>query len=93
MFAEMAPHRQPAAWQLSPPAKAALGLQPGTESGEWALAWARERGRISSAEYRELAGVSAATATNRLKELAQQGRLVPSSNAGRGRGFHYLPAP
>ncbi len=87
------PHDTPAAWQLSPPAKAALGLQPGTESGEWALAWARERGRISSAEYRELAGVSAATATNRLKELAQQGRLVPSSNAGRGRGFHYLPAP
>ena len=51
-----------------------------------------ERGRISSAEYRELAGVSPATATNRLKELAQQGLLLPSSNAGRGRGFHYLPA-
>ncbi|WP_419924665.1 ATP-binding protein [Candidatus Poriferisocius sp.] len=85
------PHDTPAAWQLSPQAKAALGLQPGTESGEWALAWARERGRISSGEYRELAGVSAATATNRLKEMARQGWLVPSSDVGRGRGFHYLP--
>ena len=86
------PHDTPAAWQLSPQTKAALGLRPGPESGEWALAWARERGRISSAEYRELAGVSPPTATTRLKELAQQGLLVPSSNAGRGRGFHYLPA-
>ena len=86
------PHDTPAAWQLSPQVKAALGLQPGAESGEWALAWARERGRISSGEYREMAGVSAATATNRLKELARQGQLVPSSDVGRGRGFHYLPA-
>ena len=86
------PHDTPGAWQLSPETKAALGLQPGAESGEWVLAWARERGRISSGEYRELAGVSTATATNRLKEMAQQGWLVPSSDAGRGRGFHYLPA-
>lgn len=86
------PYDTPAAWQLSPQAKAALGLQPSTESGQWVLAWARERGRISSGEYREVTGVSPSTATNRLKELAQQGQLVPSSNAGRGRGFHYLPA-
>ncbi len=86
------PHDTPAAWQLSPQAKASLGLRPGPGSGEWALAWVRERGRISSVEYRELAGVSAATATTRLKELAQQGLLVPSSDKGRGRGFHYLPA-
>ena len=86
------PHDTPAAWQLSPQAKAALGLQPGIESGQWVLDWARERGRISSGEYRELTGVSPSTATNRLKEMAQQGQLVPSSDAGRGRGFHYLPA-
>ena len=86
------PHDTPAAWQLSPQTKAALSLRPGPESGEWALDWARERGRISSAEYRELAGVSPPTATTRLQDLAQQGLLVPSSNAGRGRGFHYLPA-
>ena len=67
-------------------------MRSGPESGEWVLDWARERGRISSAEYRELAGVSAATAANRPKEPAQHGLLVPSSNAGRGRGFHYLPA-
>lgn len=86
------PHDTPAAWQLSPQAKAALGLQPSTESGQWVLDWARERGRISSGEYREVTGVSPSTATNRLKEMAQQGQLVPSSDAGRGRGFHYLPA-
>ena len=86
------PHDTPAAWQLSPQAKAALGLQPSTESDQWVLDWARERGRISSGEYREVTGVSPSTATNRLKEMAQQGQLVPSSNAGRGRGFHYLPA-
>lgn len=86
------PHDTPAAWQLSPQAKATLGLQSSTESGQWVLDWARERGRISSGEYRELTGVSPSTATNRLKEMAQQGQLVPSSDAGRGRGFHYLPA-
>ena len=31
-------------------------MRSGPESGEWVLDWARERGRISSAEYRELAG-------------------------------------
>ncbi len=86
------PRDTPAVWQLSPQTKAALGLRPGPESGEWVLAWARERGRISSAEYRELAGVSTPTAVTRLKELALQGQLVPSSDTGRGRGFHYLPA-
>lgn len=85
------PHDTPAAWRLSTEARAALGLQRGAESGEWALAWARERGRISAGEYREVTGVSAATATNRLKELAEHGHLVPCSDAGRGRGFHYLP--
>ena len=86
------PHDTPAAWQLSPQTKAALGLRPSSGSGDWVLDWARERGRISSAEYRELAGVSTPTAITRLKELAQQGLLVPSTTAGRGRGFHYLPA-
>ena len=85
------PHDTPGAWQLSPQTKTALGLQPAAVSSEWPLAWARERGRISSGEYRAMAGVSAATATNRLKELEEDGHLEPSSDTGRGRGFHYLP--
>ena len=55
------------------------------------MAWARERGRISSSEYRQMTGVSQATATKRLKELAEQGRIAPASESGRGRGFHYRP--
>ena len=87
------PPDTPPAWRLSPQTRAALRLRNGAASGVWALAWARERQRISSGEYREIAGVSVATATNRLKELARQGHLIPNSQAGRGRGFHYLPAP
>ncbi|MCY4163161.1 MAG: putative DNA binding domain-containing protein [bacterium] len=83
------PRGTPSAWQLSPQAKDALGLQTSHESNEWVLAWTRERGRISSGEYCEITGVSQATATNRLKELAAEGYLVPSSSVGRGRGFHY----
>ncbi len=85
------PRDTPAAWQLSPQAKNALGLNISHESSNWELDWVRERGRISSGEYREITGVSAATATNRLKEMTQQGKLIPSSEIGRGRGFHYLP--
>lgn len=80
------------AWRLSPQTRSALGLARVSESTESTLAWARERGRISSSEYCEMTGVSGATAVKRLKELAEQGRLVPSSQSGRGRGFHYRPA-
>ena len=79
------------AWQLSNQTKTALGLGRSRDSIECALAWARERSRISSSEYCELTGVAQATATNRLKELAEEGHLVPSSSSGRGRGFHYRP--
>lgn len=85
------PANTPPAWKLSWQARTELGLGPIRESTESALAWARERGRISSSEYRQLTGVSQATATVRLKELAEQGRIAPSSEAGRGRGFHYRP--
>ncbi|MCQ3802802.1 MAG: putative DNA binding domain-containing protein [bacterium] len=85
------PADTPPAWKLSWQAKSALGLGGIRESTEAALAWTRERGRISSSEYREMTGVSQATATKRLKELADQGRIAPSSESGRGRGFHYLP--
>lgn len=86
------PRGTPPAWQLSSQARAALGLSRSRDSTKCALAWALERGRISSSEYCELTGVAQATATNRLKELAEEGLIVPSSNLGRGRGFHYRPA-
>ncbi len=79
------------AWRLSRQARSALGLARVSESTESTLAWARERGRISSSEYRQMTGVSSATAAKRLKDLADQGLIAPSSESGRGRGFHYLP--
>lgn len=79
------------AWRLSQQVRSALGLARISESTETTLAWARERGRISSSEYRQMTGVSGATAAKRLKELAEGGLLKPSSVSGRGRGFHYLP--
>ena len=85
------PRNTPPAWRLSWQTMSALGLRRIRESTESALAWARERNRISSSEYCEMTGVSQATAVKRLKELAEQGRLVPSSASGRGRGFHYRP--
>ncbi len=81
----------PPAWTLSKAARASLGLPVSIASPESALAWARERGRISSTEYRQMTGVSMATATKHLKVLAEEGRLEPSSETGRGRGFHYRP--
>lgn len=86
------PPHTPPAWRLSRQARSALGLTQVGESTESALAWARERSRISSSEYCELTGVSPATAAKRLKALADEGHLTPSSESGRGRGFHYLPA-
>ena len=85
------PPNTPPAWRLSQQARSALGLARVSESTESTLAWARERGRISSSEYCEMTGVSGATAAKRLKELAEADHLTPSSKAGRGRGFHYLP--
>lgn len=85
------PLNTPPAWRLSRQALHALGLSQSREWAESALAWAGERGRISSNEYREMTGVSMATAAKRLKALADQGVLAPSSASGRGRGLHYLP--
>jgi ATP-dependent DNA helicase RecG len=85
------PPNTPPAWRLSRQTRTALGLNRNSESTESTLAWARERGRISSSEYCELNGVSVATAVKRLKELADTGFLTPSSQSRRGRGFHYLP--
>ncbi len=56
------------------------------------IAWAEARGRISSTEAADLAGVSPGYAKRRLADLADRGDLRPSRHNRNGRGFHYLPA-
>lgn len=58
-----------------------------------ALSYAYGRGRISSSELASLVGASTPNVIPVLKELAENGDLVPSSPTGKGRGFHYTPAP
>ena len=83
------PDGTPPAWLLSRTAHDALRVPPPGEPSV-AVAWLRERGRISSTEYRELAGVSYPTASAHLKTLAEAGNMKPSWPSGRGRGFHYV---
>jgi ATP-dependent DNA helicase RecG len=56
------------------------------------LDYARARGRISSTEAADLAGVTASHAAQMLAALADAGHLVGSRPNRRGRGFHYVPA-
>lgn len=84
------PEGTPPAWLLSRAAHNALRVPRPSDPSIPALAWLRERGRISSADYRYLAGVSNPTAVAHLKALAEAGHLEPSWPSGRGRGFHYL---
>ena len=55
------------------------------------LDYARARGRVSSTEAADLAGVTASHAGQMLAALADAGHLVGSRPNRRGRGFHYLP--
>lgn len=57
------------------------------------LRYAQRFGRISSTEAASLAGVSPALVSDVLKELEEDGELVPSRTNRRGRGFHYRAAP
>ena len=84
------PDGSPPAWVLSRAARTALRTRPSSEPSIPALAWLRERGRISSTEYGAITGFSHATAVAHLKALAEDGLVKPSRPSGRGRGFHYL---
>ena len=55
------------------------------------LDFARARGRVSSTEAADLAGVTASHAAQMLAALAAAGHLVGSRANRRGRGFHYIP--
>ena len=56
------------------------------------LDWAGARGRVSSTEAADLAGISVGYAGTRLKALRAQGALEPGRPGRMGRGFFYVPA-
>lgn len=55
------------------------------------LEWARARGRVSSTEVADLAGVAQNYAGKLLTELERQGHLEPGRPNRSGRGFFYRP--
>ena len=77
----------PPAWRLGEQARIVFGSEVAMRAA--ALAWIKERRRISTTEYREMTGVTKPTANVHLKALAESEGLVPSNESGRGRGFHY----
>lgn len=55
------------------------------------LHWAQHRGRISSTEAADIAGVTTSYASRLLVSLAEDGHLEASRSNKTGRGYHYLP--
>ena len=55
------------------------------------LHWARHRGRVSSTEAADLAGVTVGYAAGILRGLAEDGLLESNRSKRAGRGFHYRP--
>jgi ATP-dependent DNA helicase RecG len=56
------------------------------------LDWAQCRGRVSSTEASDLAGISVTHAGTLLSRMAEDGLLKPGREKRRGRGFFYAPA-
>ncbi|MHB1525282.1 MAG: ATP-binding protein [Candidatus Dormibacteria bacterium] len=56
------------------------------------LAWATSRGRVSSTEVADMAGLSVPYAGILLTGLEEEGLLAPGRENKLGRGFHYVPA-
>lgn len=55
------------------------------------LSWAHARGRVSSTEVADLAGLSIVRAGQVLTDLESDGTLAPGREVKRGRGFFYTP--
>lgn len=55
------------------------------------LDWVRARGRVSTTEAADLAGVSVGYAGTLLKTLAAAGSVAPGRPNAAGRGFFYVP--
>jgi ATP-dependent DNA helicase RecG len=94
---EGVPDDQAPAWHLSRQAGDRLSWRRSrilTSSGRRGLIlnWARQRGRVSTTEVADLAGVSQPTAWKLLSSLAEEGLLISSRANGAGRGFFYRPA-
>ena len=91
------PADHPAAHRLSDPARRRLASRlagiaaPGAREGVL-LGWAHARGRVSSTEAADLAGVSVPYAGQLLGGLEADGTLRPGRAQRMGRGFFYVPA-
>ncbi|PZF79577.1 ATP-binding protein [Jiangella anatolica] len=89
------PAGEPTAWRLSDLAGEWLSYRLRYRQGEarqrMILDWARARGRVSSTEVADLAGVAQNYAGKLLTELERQGYLEPGRANRSGRGFFYRP--
>nr|WP_246401315.1 ATP-binding protein [Jiangella mangrovi] len=89
------PTGEPTAWRLSDHVLVWMDYRLGYRHGEarqrMILEWARARGRVSSTEVSDLAGVAQNSAGKLLTELERQGLLEPSRANRSGRGFFYRP--
>lgn len=57
------------------------------------LDWAQGRGRVSTTEIADLAGITRPYASKLLTDIADRGLLIGNRPNKRGRGYHYLPSP
>lgn len=92
-----APTEAPPAYRLSDVARKQFtsqlaGLNTSTGRRRVIAAWVRARGRVSSTEAADLAGISAPHAGEMLKTLTKEGILQPGRAGTAGRGFFYVPA-
>lgn len=89
------PTGEPTAWRLSDHLLEWLDYRLGYRHGEarqrMILEWAQARGRVSSTEVADLAGVAQNYAGKLLTELERQGQLEPGRPNRSGRGFFYRP--
>lgn len=91
------PDSEPAAWALTSESRAALQAQDETarRSRAWpsrervARSYARNRGRISTTELGGIVGASPTNVGGVLKDLVDDGYLVPSRPNRRGPRFYY----
>ena len=91
------PPDQPRAYRLSDAARVRLAHRIEhltTPEGRKAaiLAWASNRGRVSSTEAADLADLSQPWAGNVLTTMAEDGLLEQGRDYKAGRGFYYVPA-
>lgn len=90
------PEGEPPAWRPSNAVRAYFASRMAGALGpagrrRLATEWARARGRISTTELGDLAGVAVNAVGAVLRSLESEGVLRPSRGNRAGRSFHYLP--